>query len=752
MRFVLILKFMPSFRGLMLRFQLLAAASLVPLAALASAPALAQEAPEDDGSGAEETEGETIIVQGQKIDQALDRVTASVDVTTAEEIQREPITDLYDIVARVPNVTSSFGGLGFAIRGVDQRGIAGNGATLTVYVDDSPLTNQTTFFGPLDTWDLGQVEIYRGPQSTNFGRNALAGAIYVRTQDPTFEWDARARAEIGNNGVRQGAVALGGPIVDDVLAFRVAGNYRESDGFITNTFLDTDADATEMKTGRFKLLFEPSEDVSIISTSSYTENFGGEDAINPTAGNPGNVLDPEDVPREVAYDTPGLEGTDTFIQSVNARWYLADSVELQSITTYQHTDYTRQEDFDNTPAPVAALDRTLTDDAWSQELRLKYFGDRLSGVFGFYYFDNEELFTDSFIVPATIVNPALPASILISRVSENSNATTNYAFFADGEYALTDSVDLLFGLRYDNEEQDSFATAVTDTVEPLPPGFEFLAALLGTETSQVDASYDAWLPKAGVRWTASDAATFSFVVQRAYRAGGAQILTLDGSIDTFEPEYLWNYEFAARTNFLDGRLRWNTNVYYSDWSDQQVNEPVPGFPTFFTTINAGQSELYGLESDLSFQATDSVELYGGVGYTHTEFVDFPNGGFDPALPVGETNQPNFAGNRFPFAPEWSFNAGVDVNLPSGIFGGVDANYQSDIFQDNENYAVNEFGERFLVNARIGYELTENFRITAYVRNALDEQYYTSLNVIAAGDEFSRLGDERLYAIRLDADF
>jgi len=92
-----------------------------------------------------------IIVTGQKTEQTLQQVTASVDVTTAEEILREPITDLYDIIERIPNVTAAFGEQGFSIRGVDQRGIGGNGATLTVYVDDSPLDNFTTFFGPTDS-------------------------------------------------------------------------------------------------------------------------------------------------------------------------------------------------------------------------------------------------------------------------------------------------------------------------------------------------------------------------------------------------------------------------------------------------------------------------------------------------------------------------------------------------------------------------------------------------------------------------
>jgi len=489
-----------------------------------------------------------------------------------------------------------------------------------------------------------------------------------------------------------------------------------------------------------------------VSTTSYTENFAGEDNVDPTNGNPGQPLDPGEVLREVDYNVPGSEGTRTLIQSLNVSWRVSERFAIQSISTYQDTDYLRQEDFDNTPAPIGALDRVGGDEAVSQELRLKYFGDRLEGSLGFYYFANEDGFTDSFVVPATVVSPLLPASIRISRISDTDNETTNYAFFLDGSYSLTATLDVLFGLRYDDEEQDSVASAITSTIDPLPPGFEFLAVFLGEETTAVGASYDAWLPKVGLRWDASEQATLSFMVQRAYRAGGAQILTLDGSVDSFEPEFLWNYELAARTEFFDGKLKWNTNLYYADWEDQQVNEPVPGFPTFFTTVNAGESTLYGLETDVSYVLSAGLELYGGIGYTHAQFDDFPNAAFDPALPPAEGNQTNFAGNRFPFAPEWSFNAGSDYQHPSGFFGGVDVNYQSDVFQFNENFAVNESGERLLVNARIGYEFNEHLRLSAYVRNAFDEQYFTSLNVVVPGSEFSRLGAERTVALRLDVDY
>jgi len=267
----------------------------------------------------------------------------------------------------------------------------------------------------------------------------------------------------------------------------------------------------------------------------------------------------------------------------------------------------------------------------------------------------------------------------------------------------------------------------------------------------VNASYEAWLPKGGVRWNINPDTNISFVAQRAYRAGGAFISVIDGTINEFDPEYLWNYELAARTILLDGRLRWNTNVYYSDWRDQQVLEPVPGFPTFFNTVNAGESTLWGFETDFSFDAGSNVEVYGGLGYASTEFDDFPNGNFDSTQPVSEANQPNFAGNRFPNAPRWSANFGVTYSPEQGLFGGVDANYQSDSFNSSENFAINQCCERVLVNARIGYAW-EGLSVTAYVRNAFDEQYYSFFNAAVAGDEFARLGAPRTFAIRFDATY
>lgn len=692
-----------------------------------------------------------IIVRGQKIEQSLDEVASSVAVKGGEEIEREPGVVLDDVVNRIPNVTTTPSG--FAIRGVREQGVAGEGPALIVFVDGSPLSTTATAFGPLDTWDLEQVEVFRGPQSTNVGRNALAGAISLRTANPTMEWEAKGRLEAGDAGVRQAALALGGPLVDDLIAFRLAGNYRRSDGFVRNTFLDEDANEQELETARFKLLIEPDDSFSLVSTTSYTENFGGVTGLSPTNGNPGNPVNSADeVIQEVTLDFPRAEGSKTFIQAIDANLTLTDNFAIQLISTYQDSSFTRDEDFDGTPAPLATLDGSGTNESFSQEIRLKYESEALNAVLGGYFLDDTSTGNNDIALPGSLLFGPDFASINIEQDTLSTFQTENLAAFIDGEFSLSADLDILFGLRYDSESFDSIILSRSVvTNPPLPPFAQFLAFLLGETRTALSGSFDAWLPKFGVRWNASDNAIFTALVSRGYRAGGARADTL-GNVNRFDPEFLWNYEVGARVRLFDDRLRWNTNVYFSDWTDQQVRRPDPIIPNFTITVNAGQSELYGFESDLTFEATRDLQLYAGFGYASSEFIDFPNDGFDPALPVSEANQPNFAGNRFAETPLWTANFGFTYADNDGVFGGVDANYESDRFALSENFDVNDRGERMVVNARIGYEIIPGLSLSAYVRNLFDEDYFVLFAAENQGRDVAFVGDPRTYAVRLDFAF
>ncbi|MEM9123618.1 MAG: TonB-dependent receptor plug domain-containing protein, partial [Pseudomonadota bacterium] len=203
-------------------------AVLLSTTALLTAPALAQDE--------EAITLDQIIIEGELQERTLQETQTSVAVYLGEELDESTDFDLYDVIDRTPNVQSRFGEQGFAIRGISQSGQGGgSGLLINVLVDGISLpSNQATTFGPYGTWDLQQVEVLRGPQSTQQGRNALAGAIVLETADPTFEREFKARGGFGEYQSYDGAFMLNLPIVDDVSAVRLAFETNHTDGFVEN--------------------------------------------------------------------------------------------------------------------------------------------------------------------------------------------------------------------------------------------------------------------------------------------------------------------------------------------------------------------------------------------------------------------------------------------------------------------------------------------------------------------------------------
>ena len=220
-----------------------------------------------------------IIVTGEKISRSLQDTPASVAVTTARRVEQEGIQTLAEVFQRTANVSETYGHQGFTIRGVNNQGVSGGGdaALTTIYVDGAPLPSGITFSGPTDAWDMRQVEVFRGPQSTLQGLNALGGAIVMRTNDPTFDWDARVRAVVADPEERAFAFAGGGPLIEDELAFRVSAEKRDSDGFTYNTTRDAPEDSVDTLTVRAKLLWTPTSLPGLEARLGYTrfESDGG---------------------------------------------------------------------------------------------------------------------------------------------------------------------------------------------------------------------------------------------------------------------------------------------------------------------------------------------------------------------------------------------------------------------------------------------------------------------------------------------
>ena len=216
-----------------------------------AAPALADR-PSDAVS-------DDIIVTGEKSSRSLQETTTSVAVITPRRLSEENVLTIQEIYQRTANLSETYGASGFSIRGIDQRGVSGGGdaATATVFVDGAPVAQDILSNGPTDMWDVAQVEIFRGPQSTIQGLNALAGAVHIRTQDPGFDWSAKGRALFSSFDTTQLAIAGGGPLVADQLAFRVTAEKRDSDGYIYNVTRKAPENPLDSLMLRGKLLWTP---------------------------------------------------------------------------------------------------------------------------------------------------------------------------------------------------------------------------------------------------------------------------------------------------------------------------------------------------------------------------------------------------------------------------------------------------------------------------------------------------------------
>ena len=151
------------------------------LSAWVFAQGAAAETAAAPAADAQSTAVEAVIVTGEKSSRTLQQTITSVAVTTAARIERENIQTLYDVVNRTANMSETYGKTGFTIRGISNSNVSGGGTggLSTVYVDGAALPEQAVFSGPLDMWDIGQVEVLRGPQSTLQGRNSLAGAVIL---------------------------------------------------------------------------------------------------------------------------------------------------------------------------------------------------------------------------------------------------------------------------------------------------------------------------------------------------------------------------------------------------------------------------------------------------------------------------------------------------------------------------------------------------------------------------------------------
>lgn len=678
---------------------------------------------------------EEIIVTGTKLRSNLQEVDSSVEVFDEVRLDREEVVDLLDIIVRIPNVSAGSGlGNDFSIRGIGRNGVAGagNGIASNVYVDGSPISPLALLRGPLTLWDVGQVEVLRGPQSSVQGRNALAGAIVISTNDPTYEPEARLRATYGRFDDIQIAGALSGPIIEDQVAARIAVDYQSFDGFITHAPTGEQANKRSSLLVRGKLLIEPEglPDFSTKFTVDYAEATLGDPS--PRIQSRLRTTDPalQD------FDFFDFETFGPFIQNqpetlrvVNETTYdLAQNWLLRGIITYENTDVVRSFDLlDGEPLAGGFTRNTFENEIFSAEARVEFDYVSVKGFIGGYYYDeaseSANFAQDEFVALSPLAATADPIDTVVTIDTLGNSGIENYAVFGQVEWDINEHWRLNFGFRYDNERVNGFNGSSIATVDPQScvvtvPGFIVGAPLpavtvpcqtavdlvLGAQFADTPGvnqdfsdSFEAFLPRAAITYSFDEDHSVFFSYQRGYRAGGGRFILAPSDVggvntnelNTFDPEFLDTFEIGTRNVLLDGQLVANANIFYSKYTDQQavLTGPIVEINALDDFIvNAGESTLYGAEISLDYTLDQNWNFYTSLGLLQTEFDDFEFAETGPFQ--------NLAGNEFPFAPNVTFSFSANYQHESGFYGSGTVTHTGSQFTDSTNLTSEDFAQAF----------------------------------------------------------
>lgn len=667
---------------------------------------------------------EEIVVKGTKRGRSLQETIESVSVFSAEDFDDQALYELNDVYLRAPNVTGGIADI--SVRGIGSNGVGftGTGRTINLYLDGAPASSGPAAGGNNTLWDVEQVEVLLGPQATAQGRNALAGAVVQWTADPQYELGAKLRVLAGSDETFQGSAMVTGPILDGQVAYRLTYDHREEDFDGFNPLSQRPIAYGDFSTIRGKLLIEPDAipDLRVELNVNHLDSFRAQSGrvILPPADSPEReTFDPYDF---ISFDfrSPEASSQSTYYIA-DVTYQLNDNWHIATITTYEDAEggienFGSFSGLRETDAQTTAFD-----------FRLHFDYERLEGWLGAYYFKEESAQLDSTLVDlATFPFPFEPAGSVISRNSKNDFEIDNRAIYGDLTYRLTDRLSIGVGARYDEEER--FDTGFQGSVSvnnpscvidlgsgPQPCGSIFQA----TSDPALDVDYQAFLPRADVSYELNKSSSLSFAVARGYRAGGVQTVG-DENVE-FDPEFLTNYEMVYRSLWIEDKLTFNVNVFFSDWTDQQLAIP-DGLNS--RTVNLGKSEMFGAEFYTSYQFDNGLNVYGTLGLLDTEITNAPFAIDEAgnALP-GEPGFANLAGNEFRRAPSMTATLGGSYRHRSGLAASMNLSYRDETYTDLENLEINRSDSFWLLNARLGYRWS-TIRASVFATNLLDEEAFT----------------------------
>lgn len=626
------------------------------------------EKPASEGGGSsEETKLQEIVVSAQKRVERLQDVPISISVLRGSDLDSSTAEGITEALNSVPGVMAQQsyigGGTQVAVRGVAGASTILHGSSpIAYYLDSVPFGLIKTSIAPdSNAYDMERVEVLRGPQGTLYGASALNGVVRVLTKDANldrFEFKGRTSASSteGGSGNYRGDLAINVPLIEGKLAARAVIGHERQSGWIDKPN-EKEANDARLRNYRLKINAQPTDQLSIgVSAWNSSSDYGApsmslDDGTYSIAGNE---------PMSSNYEVYGLRiGYD-----------ISGSISIEAMTSY--LDYDNSGVLDLAPLALSGIPfvNQYFAHMFTQEVNVNSAqgGDWRWSLGALYRDANDRTFQQ---IPGIF-----PADVNFNDTSKS------FAVFGEvTRLFLERRLELTMGLRYfkddvSTDENSSF-TGVPNT------------PLIG-----VSSDFSKTTPRVVLNWHPSDRFTTYVSYAEGFRSGFQQqpnVILSNPQIPPVDADSLKNYEFGAKGTLLEGRIGFDTAIYYIDWQDVQTNNSIliAGIP-IAALVNGESASGAGFDLSVTFEPVDHLRL--GVSFSTNRLS------WDESSPIGSAV--SFSkGDRLNLSPKYTAGASVSYDFALGRSG-----YDAD-FAASASYNSSQF-----INTTTGFGQADEITI------------------------------------------
>ena len=784
------------------RVSLLTSTAIVSL--LYAGGAFAQDESKPKSRSDTVTAIEEIVVTAQRRSENIKDIPISVTAFSQEAMDKQGVRNVNDIARLTPGVTfNKFGNLGssISIRGISSSAGA---PTVGVYIDDTPIqTRATIASGNFSSnsypqiFDLERVEVLRGPQGTLFGASSQGGTVRFINRTPSLnDYSSYGRTEVAST--RGGAesfelgAAVGGPIVQDKVGFRVSAWYRKDGGFVdhvdsvTGRVVNKNADEQRTFNARVALKFQASENLAI-TPSIFYQRTALDDThstwlpVNDVGpGKSGFVFQHTNPDKDVYGQAQPLAQPyyQNFVLPALKVEYDFGAVSLVSSTSYFRRNEHGINDFTAFEVPLwttiftgktTVLPSNANDVAtgfdlqrnkfFTQEVRLQSNapGAALKWTAGvFYSRDKVQTFRsvqNTFLggilsqafggscAPAQCITAAFGVPLDQGRFLFVGNTTTydkQLAGFGQADYALTPSLKITAGVRV-SKTKFSFTNYAAGPVNGPP----------SPRTDVGDSSETPVTGKIGISYQKDGGDLYYASIADGFRIGGANVpvnnagcqaglaaLGLTKVPERYTSDRVRSYEAGSKLAFADGRLRVDGSVFMINWKNRISNIAVPNGCPLSYTDNLGDSTSYGFNLGVDFVPVDNLVLGLQIGDAKSTF----DSNFSPSKTQTKPTVSKgdaLDGSRFTATLSAQYEFAVMGDSKAYVRGDWTYTGKNDRTPDlnpaNASYDVENTATPALstVNLRAGVYVGPA-EVSLFANNVLNENYIVDIGAIGLG--------------------